>query len=77
MGVEVSHGDGAITEIEKNVENWGEIGRTEGDRGDVNVMNVDGNIVDGGCYGEVLSGGVTGEEGVGGEGNKGDGVVNE
>ena len=31
----------------------------------MNVMNVDGDIVDGGCNGEVLSDGVIGEEGGG------------
>ena len=40
-------------------------------------MNVDGDIVDGGCNGEVLSDGVIGEEGVGGEVDEGDGVMNE
>ena len=36
-----------------------------GDMGDVNVMNIDRDIVDGGCDKEVLSDGVIGEEGVG------------
>ena len=30
--------------------------------GNVNVMNVDGDIIDGGCNEEVLSDGVIGEE---------------
>ena len=37
---------------------WSEIGGTAGYWGDVNVMNVDGDIVDGGCNEEVLSDGV-------------------
>ena len=41
-------------------------------------MNVDGDIVDSGCKGEeVLSDGVIGKEGVGGEMDEGDGVLNE
>ena len=44
---------------------------------DVNVMDIDGDIVDGGCNGEVLSDGFIGEERVGGEADKGDGVMNE
>ena len=47
---------------------WCEIEGTAGYRGDVNVMNVDGDIVDSCCNREVLS------DGVGGEG---DGVMNE
>ena len=35
-----------------------EIRGTTGYRGDVNIVNVDGDIVDGGCNGEVLSDGV-------------------
>ena len=38
-----------------------ELGGTSGYRGDVNIMNVDGDIVDGGCNAEVLSD-VVGEE---------------
>ena len=40
-------------------------------------MNVDGDIVNCGCDGEVFSDGVIGEEGVGGELDKGDGVMKE
>ena len=40
-------------------------------------MNVDGNIVDGGCNGEVFSDGVIVEEVVGREVDEGDGVMNE
>ena len=40
-------------------------------------MNVDGDIVDGGRNGQVLSDGVIGEQGVGGEEDEGDGVMNE
>ena len=36
-------------------------------------MNVDGDIVDDGCNGEVLGDGVPDEEGVGGEVDEGDG----
>ena len=43
----------------------------------VNVMNIDGNIVGDVCNGEVLSNGVIGEEGVGGDADEGDGVMNE
>ena len=42
---------------------------------DVNAMNVDGDIVDGGCDGKVLSDGVIGEEGVGGDANEEDRVI--
>ena len=63
--------------VEKEVKVWCEIGRTGGDKGDVNVMNVDWDIVDDGCNGEVLGSGVTGEEGVGGDADEGDGVMNE
>ena len=55
MGVEVSHDYIVITEVKKMVKVWCEIGWTAVYRGDVNVMIVDGYIVDGGCNGEVLS----------------------
>ena len=55
---------------------WCEIRRTAGDRGDVNVKNVNGDIVEGGCNREVFSDGVIGEEGVGGEPYECDGVMN-
>ena len=54
-----------------------ETGETTGDRGGVNVMNVDEDIVDGGYNGEVLSDGVIVEEGVRGEVDEDDGVMNE
>ena len=41
--------------FKKMVKVWCEIGGTSVGRGDVNVMNVDGNIACGGCNGEVLS----------------------
>ena len=47
----VSHDD-VITEVRKEVKVWCEIGETAGNREDVNVMHVDGDIVDGGCNGE-------------------------
>ena len=77
MDMEVSHDDVVITEVRKKMKVSPEIGRTAGDRGYVNVKNVDGDIVDDSCNGEVLGDGVTGEEGVGGEVDEGDGVVNE
>ena len=46
------------------------------DRGDVDLMNVNGDIVDYGCNGDVLGGGVTGKEEVDGEVRESDGVVN-
>ena len=61
MGVEVAHNN-VITEVKKKVRVWCEIGGTGGYRRDVNVMNVDGDIVDGGSNGEALSDGVTGEK---------------
>ena len=76
MGVEVSHGDVVIMELRKKVKVWCEIGETAGYRGDVNVMNVDRDIVDDGCNGEVLSDGVIGEEGVGRDADEGDRVMN-
>ena len=48
MGVEVSHDDVIIMEVEKRVKVWCEIRGTAGYGGDVNIMNVDGDIVDGG-----------------------------
>ena len=62
MGIEVSHDDVVvITEIEKKGKVWCEIGGTAGYRGDVNVMNVDGDIVDSGCNVEEFTDGVIGE----------------
>ena len=55
MSVEVSHDDVVITKVKKKVKVRYEIGRTTGYRGDVFNMNVDGDIVDGGCNGEMLS----------------------
>ena len=54
MDVEVSHDDVVITEVKKKVKVWCEIVGTAGYSGDVNVMNEDGDIVAGGCDGEVL-----------------------
>ena len=62
MSVEVSHDNVVIMEFRNKVEVWREIGRTGIDRWNVNIMNVDGNILDDGCNGEML-----GEEGVGRE----------
>ena len=76
IGVEVSHDD-VITEVKNMVKVWCEIGGTAGYKGDVNVMNVGGDIVDGGCIGEVLSDRVVGEKGVGGDADEGDGEKNE
>ena len=67
----------AIMEVKKKVKVWSEIGGTAGYRGDVNVMNVDGDIVDGGCNGEVLSDGVIREDGVEGKVDESDGIMNE
>ena len=74
MGVKISHDDVVITGVEKKVKLWYEIGGTAGDKAAVNGVNVDVDIVDGGCNGEVLSDWVIGEEGVGEEM---DGVMNE
>ena len=67
IGVEVSLDDFVIMDIRKRVKLWCEIGGTAENRWDVNVMNVEGDIVEGGCNGEVLSDGVMVEEGVGEE----------
>ena len=75
MGVEVSHDYVVIMEVKMKVKVWCEIEGLAGDRGDANVMNVDRDIVNGGCNGEVLSDGVIEEEGVGGEVSEGDGVM--
>ena len=40
-------------------------------------MNIDADIADGGCNGEVLSDGFIREEGVGRDADEGDGVMNE
>ena len=61
MGVEVSHDDVVIMEVKKKVKVRCEIEGTTGYRGDVNIVNVDGYIVDGGCNGEVFSDVVGGE----------------
>ena len=55
MGVEVSHDDVVITEVKKKVKVRCEIGGTAGYRVDVIIVNVDGDIVGGGCNGEMLS----------------------
>ena len=55
MSVEVSDDYFVITEVEK-VKVWREIGRTGGDRRDLNVMNDDWDIVDEVCDKEVLDG---------------------
>ena len=62
MGVGVSHDHVVITEVKKRVKVRCEIRGTTGYRGDVNIMNVDGDIVDGVCNGEVLSDGVGGKK---------------
>ena len=64
MGVEISHEDVVITEVKKKVKVWCGIEGTTRDRGHVNVMNVNRDIVDGDCNGEMLSDGFIGEEGV-------------
>ena len=60
MGVEVSHDDVVLTEVKKRVEFRCEIGGTTGYRGDIIIMNADGDIVDDGCNGEVFCDGVGG-----------------
>ena len=61
MDVEVSHDDVDIIEVKKKMKVRCEIEGITEYRGDVNIVNVDGNIVDGGCNGEVLSDVVRGE----------------
>ena len=53
MGEEVFHDDVVITEVKKKLKVWCQIRGTAGDMG--NVMNIDGDIVNGGCNGKVLS----------------------
>ena len=65
MAVEVSHDDVVITEIKKKVKVWCEIGGTAGDRGNVNVIHFNRDIVDDSFDGDALSDGVIGEEGIG------------
>ena len=77
MGVEVYHDDVIIMEVEKRVKVRCEIRWTTGYRGDVNIVNVDGDIVDSGCNEEVFSDVVGGENGVWGHVDEKDGVVNE
>ena len=48
MGVEVCHDDEIITEVKKMGKVWCETGGTAGYRGDVNIMKVDEDIVNGG-----------------------------
>ena len=73
--VEVSFDDVVITKIKNKVEVWCKIGGTAGDTGELNVMNLDGDIVEDGCNGEVLCVGVGGEERVGMDVGEGDGVI--
>ena len=54
-----------------------EIKGTGGYSWDVNVINIDGDVVDGGCNGEVLSDGVIGEKRVRGDADEGDVVMND
>ena len=76
MVVEVSYDD-VIMEVENNMKIWRDIGRTGGNKGDVNhVMDVDGDMVDDGCNLEMLGGRLNGEEGVGGQVDEDNGVVN-
>ena len=56
-GVEVSHDDVVIMEVKNKVKVRCEIRGTTGYRGDLNFMNVDEDIVDSGCNGEVISDG--------------------
>ena len=58
IGIEVSHDDVVIRKVINKMKVWYEIGGTAGYRGDVNVINFKGDIVDGGCNGEVLSDGI-------------------
>ena len=68
----MSHDIVVFMEVKKKVKVGCEIGGTTGYREDVNIVNVDGDSVDGGCNGEVLNDGVIGEE----EGVEGDGMMN-
>ena len=43
------HDDVLPWKLKKRVKIWLEIDRTGGDKGDVDVMNVDGDVVDEGC----------------------------
>ena len=54
MGVEVSHAEGIATGIEQLVECMCEIRRTEEVRGYVNAVDVDRDVIDDGCDGEVF-----------------------
>ena len=56
MSVEVSHDDVVITEVKKKVKVRLEIGETTGYRRDVNIVNVDGDIVDSSCNREDVVG---------------------
>ena len=60
MGFEVSHDDVVITDFMNKAKVWCEIGRAAGNMEDVN-MNIDGDIVDGICNGEVLRDEVSGK----------------
>ena len=62
IGVEVSHDDVIPTEVKKKVKVVCEIVGKTGYRGDVNIINVDGDIVEGDCNGEMLSDGLGGEK---------------
>ena len=77
MGAEVSHDNVIITEVKNMVEVRWEIGGTTKYRADVNIMNVDGSIVDGGCNGEMLTDVVGGEKWVGKYVDERNGVMNE
>ena len=62
MGVEASHDDLVITKFNIKVKVWCEIVGKARNRRNINVMDVDRDIVDGGCNGEVLEEGVTREK---------------
>ena len=76
MGVEVAQDESIILGLEKSGERGSVVGWARGVWGDVDVVDVDGNVVDGDGDGEVFGGGVVGEE-VGREVGVGEGVVDE
>ena len=54
MMLSLSNNDFVITEVKKKFKVWYEIGGIAGYKGDVNFMNLDADIVDGGCNEKVL-----------------------
>ena len=77
MSVEVAQDDGVILDMEESGEGGGVARGAGGVRWDVDVVDVDGNGINGGSNGKVLYFGVVGKEVICGKWGIGDGVVDK